>query len=149
MFMCTMSNFALSNGRTAGGQYSWPIRNCFRLRVFVGVPRDPMDVFLPVFMHAAQPRALSPRDKRTRTLCPFPSPFHFRFPYQMIYVCTRLHRKCFKAFELFLFGKKGEKVCEPRCAIEGAKFRHSATPRPYPWHTSFHRALPRCFRSYF
>lgn len=36
-----------------------------------------------------------------------------------------------------------------RRAIERAKFLHSATPRPYPWHTSFHRALPRCFRSYF
>lgn len=134
MPQCSISR--CSNGRTAGGQYSCPIRNCFRLRcVFVGVS----DVFFPVvYAHAARPRALSLRknnevERYASSLPPFVSVSPIEW-----YVYTPVPNEL--SINLF------EKVC---CAIERAKFLHSATPRPYPWHTSFYRALPRCFRSYF
>lgn len=88
--------------------------------------------------HAVRPRALSLRknnevERYASSLPPFVSVSPIEW-----YVYTPVPNEL--SINLF------EKVC---CAIERAKFLHSATPRPYPWHTSFYRALPRCFRSYF
>lgn len=65
------------NGRTAGGQYSCPIRNCFRLRCEFSWG---LFVSSCLCIHAARPRALSPRDKPSRTLCPFLPLFVSVFP---------------------------------------------------------------------